>query len=592
MRGMIFSKKSLFASVAAIVLVAGFPLQTFADITPTDNTTSTTSQSTAPAPPHVYTYDPNTGHWNTEEWQYDPTSNSYQKSTPHPTVEPTELTPTPNTQSSDTSSTDKSVDSTVSLNNNISSTATSGDSAVVKNTLGGSAASGNAAVDATLINSVNSIIGSGDNQEVAQFTKNIMGDVTGDIVLNPLLLKAMLEAKVPQSTNSTTSINSSTDNSINNNMNLNATSGSATVDSNTTAGNATSGSAAAVANVVNVLNSMIASQKSFVGTINIYGNLNGDILIAPDFIPQMIANNAANGTSNSDSTSGTQLSSKDTQSIINNISTAANSGAASVIGNSNAGSATTGKTNTNVVIFNLSGHEVVAKNSLLVFVNVLGKWVGVIVDAPAGATAAMISNDVTKSGYTPDMVVSSNSNAGITNSIAVSAKSGDAVVSKNTKAGNAVSGSATALVNVANVVGDQFSTSNWFGILFINVFQNWFGSFGIDTAAGNPLQPNTPKKPSKPIEFRPKPFALSNAMASLNAASSQQATNAKQSQKTKIATDNTQVKGASTAKDNKVIPTVDPKVSHQLPLYLRVSMAAGSLLVVGLSAIGLRRFIH
>jgi hypothetical protein len=83
-----------------------------------------------------------------------------------------------------------------------------------------------------------------------------------------------------------------------------------------------------------------------------------------------------------------------------------------------------------------------------------------------------------------DTDVNSTSNLGINNNVKLRANSGDASVTENTRAGNATSGNATASANIANIANSTLSFSNWFGILFINVFGNWQGSFGIDTAAG------------------------------------------------------------------------------------------------------------
>jgi len=514
----IIRRATLF--VLAFVLVAGYPFIAMADTqepttTPTTEVQPTTTQAPAtetqttqeapqelekkpPKPPGNYTYDPITQRWSSDVYRYNPATDTYEK-----VVAPTVIEP----EITDKSSTeiDKEVDTDITLENDIKSDATSGDALVFKNTTAGGATTGDAAVTANVLNVVNSTIATGENQKVAQFTQDILGDVKGDIILSPLLLKAFLEAQAPENLKSTLDVNNNF--GINNDLTLNANSGDATVMGNTNAGSATTGSATAVANVVNVLNSMIATQQSFIGTINIYGNLEGDILIAPDFIPQMIASNGGDD-------SELKVSSNDTQSIVNNISAVAESGAASVFGNGEAGSATTGDALSNVVIFNLSGHEVIAKNSLLVFVNVLGKWVGVIVDAPEGATAAMIGNGVTESNYSPDLTVNSQSQYGITNTIAVNAQSGDATVAKNTTAGNAVSGTAKAMANVANVTGSQFSASDWFGVLFINVFQSWHGSFGVDTLYGNVPITETPIQQA-PVEFRPAPEATVHTQSTL-----------------------------------------------------------------------------
>lgn len=576
-----------------------YPYQAFAETLGDTATSAQTEASPQPAatispqpetqtsePEHTYTYDPATGHWNTEEWQYNKDGSAYEKAPAPATEPPAETTPTQLT-SPTSNQTDIAADTTTNVSNQVTSTATSGDASVTHNTLGGSATSGDAHVDTTLLNMVNSTLGADSNQKVAQFTQNITGDVNGDIILNPLLLKAMLEAKA--SGGSQTTVNANTDQTLANNIQLNATSGTATVSGNTTAGNATSGNATAVANVVNILNSMIAANQSFVGTINIYGNLNGDILIAPDFIPQMIANNGT-------APAATEISSKDSQSIVNTITTAANSGAASVLGNTSAGNATTGNALSNVVIFNLSGHEVVAQNSLLVFVNVLGKWVGVIVDAPQGATAAMIGNGVTSNVSGPDLIVNADSKQGITNTIAVDATSGNAVVSHNTSAGNAVSGNATALVNVANVTNNQFSLGGWFGVLFINVFNDWFGSFGIDTPYGNPImtpvsQPIAGAAPAGnvPIGFRPNQAYANRPQlyTYLNTTTKSLAAAMPDASAT--------LASAKTATPSTSQPTVlassTPAATTDTSLLSQVLTTAGVIVFISLVALGAKRFL-
>jgi len=585
--------QQILAYLTALILVAGYPVAAMADTQ--EPTTTPPAQVTEQAPVQApaaepetpklnYTYNQDTGHWDSEKWQYNPASGIYE-APPAPVV----IAP-PAAEDKSTGSADetKSVDTTVTAENNLTSNATSGNSSVAGNTAGGSAATGDAAAMATLLNVVNSSVTTGNNQKVATFTQDILGDVKGDIVLYPMLLKAMLEAQAGG--NASSGIDVKNNFEVNNNVDLSATSGNANVSSNTSAGDATTGSATAVANVVNILNSMIATQQSFIGTINIYGNLEGDILIAPDFIPQMIANNKQAESSD------TQLSTKDSTTIVNNISAVAESGAAAVFGNTSAGNATTGTADTGVVIFNLTGHEIIAKNSLLVFVNVLGKWVGVIVDAPAGATSALIGNGVTKNEtYAPDLKVNSESNHGITNTISVDAKSGDATVSGNTMAGGATTGSAVALANIANISGSQFGVSDWFGVLFINVFQNWYGDFGNDTPYGDldelPAEQPSREEPTGPIQFVPK----------------QETAQAPAGRTTRSAAIYVDTQPSQAANSTATLTTVTTPVSDEAPATLgdntsanardlldtgfdfRLFIVAGSLLAIGLSLLGLKR---
>ncbi|HEU4830949.1 MAG TPA: hypothetical protein VFS65_02125, partial [Candidatus Saccharimonadales bacterium] len=284
----------------------------------------------------------------------------------------------------------------------------------------------------------------------------------------------------------------------------------------------------------------------------------------------------------------TTVSVDDTQTIVNNIALAAESGSAAVLGNTRAGSATTGDANTNIVIFNLSGHQIVASNSLLVFVNVLGTWVGVIVDAPVGATSAAIGNEVTNSVVNaPDLTLKSQTNSQIVNTINLSSKSGDATVAGNTAAGSATTGQATASANVANIAGSQLSMSGWFGVLFINVFGSWYGSFGIDTSYGNQPQNNSTgthtnpdkvvpaEKTMRVIEFIPHAASAATVISSNNEGTPPQVTQLQPGS----------VLSATTNGTPAVVGISGEYSDFRLPIVI------GAMGLIGLSALGMKRLL-
>lgn len=458
----------------AVLLAAAYPLTAMAETTPS------------------YSYNAETKRWDTDAWQYDAASGQYKPKTlptqgpvPGEVIGPTDQKPNgpvdtnqpsqpvPVAQSSTTAETNAQVE------NNLGSSAATGNATVGGNTSAGSATTGNASASATIVNTVHSTV-NGATSGVAHFTADIYGNVTGDITLSPTLNTAM---SAPTQTDSSVTVNNSA--SLTNNVGLEASTGDANVTGNTSAGNATTGNANAVANIINLINSIIAANKSFVGTINIYGSLNGDILVSPEFIPELLASNGGSHTGSIDA------SLTDNQSIINNIHLGAASGSATVADNTTGGTASTGTAQTNLTILNLSGHTVVAKNSLLIFVNVLGTWVGIIVDAPVGTTAAMLGNGVTTNSVNNQKIDATN-NSTITNNVDLEATSGNANVSGNTAAGNATSGNATASANIANVSNSTFGLSDWFGVLFINVFGSWHGSFGVNTSQGDVPVQNIP----------------------------------------------------------------------------------------------------
>ena len=359
-----------------------------------------------------------------------------------------------------------------------------GDAVVNANTTAGNATTGTAVASTTATTLVNSTTSLGSSETQGTFTKDITGNSTGDITLDPLIqnsLKGPSTASIQLSPGVTlTATNVSTSQALT----VSATSGDATVSNNSSAGNATTGDAIAQANSINVINSVLASHGSFVGTINIYGNLDGDILISPGFLPSLVGSGSASSTPSS-------VNASSDIALGTTVALSAASGDATVSNNSKAGNATSGNATTNLVTLSVVGQQLNASDSLLVFVNVLGKWVGTIVSSPDGATTAFLATGVTEQSTTPGLIVSK-TNTQVSNTISVSAQSGNALVTRNSIAGNATTGSAMASANILNLVQNTMDLSGWLGVLFINVYGNWTGSFGINTSSGDGPTPVDP----------------------------------------------------------------------------------------------------
>jgi hypothetical protein len=509
-----------------------------------------------PINPTVYTYDTKTGMYDYTDWQYNASQNKYlaiQESvaTPPSGTNATDIVGAPipvttaaggsnsgngNSISNTGSGSDNSINdnggvtdgssidgtgansnnnidgsgtnvlnSTANTNanvtNNLTASAATGDTTVLGNTEAGDSTSGDAEDIANVTNMLQSASNALGGNAVT-FVANINGNVNGDLMLDPNDLSNVQSTANPAGTNTTNIVNNSNE-SINNNLNLGATSGNATVADNTQAGDATSGAAKTIANVVNLIDSAVTSGKSFLGVININGNLNGDILMPSDFVNQLLAantptvnvitstgSNSSNTITDSNGSNNTNVNNNNNETAKNTVNSTANTGAADVSGNTEAGNATSGTANTDITAFNLTGSKVVGKNDILVFVNVVGgKWVGLILNAPAGTTAAELGGGVTtdSTDSNNNTNVNNNSNQQITNNLNLNSTSGNAKVDGNTKAGNATSGNADNAVNLLNVENSSLSLSNWFGILFINVFGTWNGSFGINTSAGDPV---------------------------------------------------------------------------------------------------------
>lgn len=473
------------------------------------------TNQTTPKTSQTYSYNPATGRWDTTDWIYDAAKGAYVPNVVSVVQPPAGAVTEGGPVAADVST--QGPDSPVSaegnstglydnfynasISNTLNQTAKSGDAAVTLNTTGGSALSGNATNMANVLNLLMSSAAPLQNG-LATFTQNIYGNVQGDILIDP----SQLTSSASLSTNNTPnnlSINSKATGVINNDIILNSASGDATVSQNTTAGNATSGNAHAVADIMNVINSVIGSGSSFMGTVNIFGNLDGDILLPPDTLNSLLASggspivtqgpnspisSAGSNTLNAELTNNTNIN--------NLVNLNATTGSAQVSNNTTAGNATSGNAETNLTVLNLTGQQIIGKDAVLVFVNVLGKWVGMIVNAPSGATSAALGGGITTAGPNSPVAINRDTatnlnyenNSSINNNVNASALSGNALVTSNTRAGNATSGNATASVNLLNISSSSLSLSNWLGILFINVFGSWNGSFGINTAAGNKPQ--------------------------------------------------------------------------------------------------------
>lgn len=482
------------------------------------------TQTTTPKVSYEYTYNAATGLWDTQVWQFNantgiydqvavsvktppqgaithggPTTDSSSTSassvatatptptptttpTPTPSSSPTTVDPQQPTGQSEGSGYDQHHDGDdnntgtggsstgATIGATVDSTAASGDATASHNDTVGNTATGNTQASATVVNQLQSQSGL-SNPNVATFTANIQGNVTGDMLIDPASFSGTVNTQNAQPSNIT--VNNANSGTINNTITLAAASGNATADSNNTAGNISSGNAAALADVINMINSVVAANQSFVGTINIYGDYTGNILMPQDSLNALLGTNSAGAPVASSANSNSS-------SVANNVNLAAASGDVNVTGNDNVGNVGSGNALTNITILNLTGHQIVAANSLLVFVNVMGSWYGLIMNAPAGSTAAALGGGVVSDTALPANTAVASTNAyGITNTINATANSGSATATNNRTVGNVTSGNALASADIANLLNNNLSLSGWFGILFINVFGTWHGNFGV-----------------------------------------------------------------------------------------------------------------
>lgn len=463
-----------------------------------------------PKTPYVYSYNATDDTWSADMWQYNSPRGTYDKvkitvnNLPPGAITdgsgPTHTSIAENTATGGTqaSTTDTNIGTTTS------SSAQTGNAVAANNTTAGDVTTGDSTAMINLINMVQSSFG-GSATAPQAFQLTVDGDVHGDLTINP---HTPSTPHLPMTTVPTVqklSVDSSA--GITHDVSVQATSGDAATTANTTVGRTESGNANAVANVMNLINSQISAGQSFVGVVNIQGALDGDILLPPELLSQILASNAPSTSLDT----GLITQATDTEVIANTVHLAAETGKASADYNTTAGSVASGTASTQLTLLNLTGRNIIGDNAILVFVNVLGQWVGMIMDKP-GTTAALGGSGAASSLAPPLVDSEAITDNRITNTINVSAASGSASAAKNTTAGDVLTGNATASANILNVINSNFSIGNWFGILFINVFGSWHGSFGVDTDAGgrstlSSSQSTPPTSPSiAPVfGFRPAP---------------------------------------------------------------------------------------
>ena len=492
---------------------------------------SVTKQRSAKHQP-VHTLNNETGLWEVREWEYfvprgeyqfritrtyapalpDPAPASPLPDTPAP--QPSPATPSPQDESlpasiqalqplaagnlygasdisvihyDNTSDTSFDLDIDANITNGVNLNSVSGDASVLQNVSGGSALSGNSTSMASILNMLQSTWGLNGMAAPELYVADIQGNYRGDILIDPSRLAG---AASTCNCGGDLEVNASINGSITNNVDLLAASGNAAVSQNVEGGDATSGDATALANIVNLINSSIVSGQSFIGVLNIHGNLEGDILVAGDVIDELLAANVPTVDLRCNCAGDLSADFTDNQAIRNNITAQATSGTAGVNGNVEGGNAASGSAETTITVFNVTGRSIVGQDAMLVFVNVMGEWIGFLTNAPTGSTAAMYGEGISQNnglgyGTDSDAEYDVDSNAVIENNVNVVASTGDASVNGNVRAGNATSGDAKAGANISNITNSTFSLTGWFGLLFINVLGDWYGSFGTDTAYGN-----------------------------------------------------------------------------------------------------------
>lgn len=436
------------------------------------------------------------------------------------------------------------------VGNNVNQSTLTGNNTASQNVGDSTIATGNANTAGTIVTAVNTNV---DGVAVSQF--NVNDDHKGDLVLD---FGANCIAGCPgtqqiQAANNGNGSNSQNaagvtatsdkntfqknDATVGNNLTLSADSGHNAVNENT---NGTStiqtGNAQVDANVLTFVNNNLAGNVVF-GVVNIFGNLNGDIIIPQSAIDaagngcsscggSTTAANNGNGSNSTNDASANQNSTNNTfqtndATIENNLTYNATTGGNEVSRNTGddsyvkTGSATVDSQTLNIANSNINGGT-----WWLVIVNKAGEWIGKIVGAPDGVNYAgsqgtefkvgtngqvtavngangSNSDNSTKVNQSTNNTTVQNNTAAVQNNLNLSANTGANQANDNTGGASTIkTGNAKVVADLVNFVNNNVSRGGKLVVTFVNVFGSWVGDL---VTPGQQQQPKTASSNSSQV---------------------------------------------------------------------------------------------
>jgi hypothetical protein len=399
--------------------------------------------------------------------------------TPTPDPLAAAVTPTPSAPDPSSGSTTTASNS-ASLGNTIDSSAITGNnaltasgSATINSSPTGSSSSSSSSGStqtgdaASVVNAQNSVNSTSVNSNVIDQTINIYVTQNGNLNLSDPFAVASSAIQAhpndPVINVSFTNINnyaylSTTINSLANTGNNTANGSAITVGT---------GNAYSVVNLLNQVNFTVLNSQIHIVTINVFGTLNGNIIL-----PNAV------GSSTNCSGCGINILASNSGTLTNNINSTANTG-----GNTATGSATiqTGNANSVSNIVNLANTNFFGTNAQVLFINILGSWIGNfigwgnIAGQQGGNNLTFFNFGPTTNGCSSCSGTTNIFNlASILNTINSTANSGNNSLTGN---GSIITGNAFSAVSLINFINSNFINSNgFFG--FINIFGNWTGDIG------------------------------------------------------------------------------------------------------------------
>lgn len=406
------------------------------------------------------------------------------------------------------------------VNNSLELESVTGHNSASKNVGDASIKTGDANVTGTIMNSVNTNV---EGVAVAEF--NIIDDQVGDYVLdfaagciygcgfgananaNNTGNGANSNNAIDTSTEITDNTFQSNDAEIYNGMTLVADSGNNVADKNTGGDTVIeTGDANVTANVLTYANNNIAGNVIY-NTVNIYGDLDGDIYLPEEYLTMYMGNTGNGAGSNNDTTvtntTTTNIAQTNNADIYNDLEIITDTGSNETSGNTGGDSSVkTGDSQVQANVVNVVNSNITSDTPMwLVFVNEAGKWVGRLFGAPEGQNFAgsdgtiftvdengeviasnagngADSHNSATASTTSETTITQENNAVVNNELKLVANTGGNSASNNTGGNNEIkTGDAKVIANIVNFVNNNIVGSGRLIVTTVNVFGSWIGNF-------------------------------------------------------------------------------------------------------------------
>ena len=312
------------------------------------------------------------------------------------------------------------------------------------------------------------------NSEVVYNTINIFVDQNGNLNFSdPFTVAAAMIPEHPDDeviNVSFTNVNNYA--YLSNNISSYANTGNNTINTTNYGDQAVinTGNAYSIVSLLNKVNFTIINSTIHIVSINIFGSLNGNIIL-PDFVQNA-----------SCATCGVTLAASNSATVVNNVDSEAISGQNSIYGNGsiNTGDAASLVNNLNIVNANFINTTVQG-----LFINLVGNWDGNFIgwnafDPESGGATLMfylVGPLLSGTGACPSCAsgdVEIYNSAYVENNVTSLASSGGNTINGN---GNINTGGAFSSISLINFINANFINSiGFFG--FLNIFGDWTGDIG------------------------------------------------------------------------------------------------------------------